>query len=70
MRKYEYGKLLGRMKECGFTQERLAKAIGIGETSLNLRLNGKLDFKRREMVDICDQLKIPYEQVGDYFFAL
>ena len=67
--KYNYSKLLGRMKECGFTQQRLARAIGISEYSLNAKLNNKFSFKQEEMDAICRALDIPNEEIGEYFFA-
>lgn len=39
MQIYNYNKLMGRMKELGYTQESLSKAVGICETTLNLSLN-------------------------------
>mgnify|MGYP005608789587 CR=1 FL=1 len=68
--KYNYSKLLGRMKECGITQEQLAKAIGKNETTLSAKLNNKSQFKGEEMDAICKVLDIPNEEIGAYFFAV
>lgn len=69
MERYDYSKLLGRMRESGYTQAMLAKAIGISETSLNLSLNNKRDFDQDEMIRSCDTLGIPIEQISEYFFT-
>ena len=69
MMQFDYSKLLGRMKECGFTQETLAKHIGIAESSMCLKLNNKACFKTMEAYLICEALKITIEEIGVYFFT-
>ena len=66
---FDYSKLLGRIKECGFTQETLAKHIGIAESSLCLKLNNRAKFRHGEIFLICVALKIPNEEIGVYFFT-
>ena len=67
--KYDYSKLLGRMKERGFTQEGLATAIGVNEGTLSSKLNNKYAFKQNEIDAICRVLDIPNDEIGEYFFA-
>jgi DNA-binding XRE family transcriptional regulator len=67
---FDYSKLLGRIKECGFTQESLAKHIGIAESSMCLKLNNKAHFKHPEVFLICEALKIAISEIGVYFFTL
>ena len=69
MREYDYGKLLGRMRERGETQESLAKKVGISATSMNLSVNNKRDFRQDEMLKVCEELEIPPREIGAYFFA-
>lgn len=69
MQIYNYNKLMGRMKELGYTQESLSKAVGICETTLNLSLNNKRNFKQNEMVKICEFLHIPKSRLAEYFFT-
>ena len=69
MREYNYGKLLGRMRERGETQESLAKKVGISATSMNLSVNNKRDFRQDEMLKVCEELEIPPQEIGAYFFA-
>lgn len=69
MEQYNYSKLAGRMKEYKYTQETLSKALGISETTLNLSLNNKRDFKQNEILNICELLHIPKSRLAEYFFA-
>ena len=69
--RYDYSKLLGRIKECNYTQETLAEAIGKNKSSLNLKLNQKTNqgFTTVEIDKICEVLDIPNAEIGAYFFA-
>lgn len=67
--KYNYSRLLGRMKERGITQEGLSTEIGVNESTLNSKLNNKYGFKQNEMDAICKVLDISPEEIGSYFFA-
>lgn len=69
MQQYDYSKLLGRMRECGYTQEKLAKSIGISECSLNFSLNNKRNFRQNEMTKIGLLLGIQTAKFEEYFFA-
>lgn len=68
--KYNYSKLLGRIKECGLTQEQLAKSIGKNKSTLSAKLNGQFSFTAKEIDDICKVLNISNDEIGDYFFAV
>ena len=68
--KFNHSKLLGRMKECGFTQEQLAKAIGISRFTLNAKLNNKFNFDAEEMLAIAKALNIPLSEFAEYFFTV
>ncbi len=67
--KYNYSKLLGRIRECGFTQEKLAKAIGKNKSTVSAKINNQFSFTQDEMDDICRVLDIPNDEIGEYFFA-
>lgn len=67
--KYNYSKLLGRIKECGLTQEQLAKAIGKNKSTISAKLNGQFAFTTVEIDDICRVLDISNNEIGNYFFA-
>ena len=69
MRKYDYSRLLGKIKERGYTQEMLAKKISISACSLNLTLNNKREFRQNEILEISKVLDINPREIEDYFFA-
>jgi DNA-binding XRE family transcriptional regulator len=66
---YDYSKLLGKIRELGYTQETLAKAVRMSESTLNLKLNNKGNFKQAEIKKICMVLCISTEEIGEYFFT-
>ena len=67
--RFNYSKLLGKMRENGFTQEKLAKAIGINESTLNTKLNNKAYFTSKEICSICGILGIANDEIGNYFYT-
>lgn len=67
--KFDYSKLLGKMKEVGYTQSELANSIGCSETTLNLKLKNVREFKLGEAKKICDILDIDILQIAEYFFC-
>ena len=67
--KYNYSKLLGRLKECKLTQAELAEKIGKHITTLSAKLNNKNAFTSEEIDRICEVLEIPNDEIGKYFFA-
>ena len=67
--KFDYSKLLGRIKEKGYTQETFAEAIGIGISTLSLKLSSKAYFKQSEMDKASDVLGFDKGEIGAYFFA-
>jgi DNA-binding XRE family transcriptional regulator len=66
---YNYSKLLGRIKECGYTQERLAKEINKSEYTISAKINNRGFFSQAEMDSICKVLDIPSTEIGTYFFS-
>mgnify|MGYP003397990714 FL=1 len=67
--KYNYSKLLGRIRERGLTQEQLAKAIGKNKSTVSAKVNNQFSFTQEEMDAICKVLDIPNEEIGAYFFS-
>lgn len=68
--KFNYSKLLGKIKECGLTQAQLAKEIGINKATLSAKLNGKFAFTTDEVLSISKRLNIPVNEMGKYFFTV
>lgn len=64
----KYSMLLGKIREKGYSQERLAREIGLSAVSLNAKLQKKVDFKQREISSICAVLDIPRVDIPLYFF--
>ena len=67
---FDYSKLLGRIKELGFTQETLAKQVMMSNSTLCLKLNNKAHFRQTEIAAICVVLDIAPSDIGRYFFTL
>ena len=67
--KFDYSKLLGRIKEFGFTQESIAFEIGMSVSTLSFKLNNKAFFSQKEIIKICYLLGIEFAEIGLYFFV-
>lgn len=66
---YRYNKLKGRITEKFGTRGNFAKAIGLSENSLSLKLNCKTGFSQEDMEKWANVLDISIEEYGLYFFA-
>lgn len=66
---FNYSKLLGRITERYGTQYNFAKAMGISEHSLSVKLNNKTPWKATEIVKATELLKIDTDDIPSYFFA-
>ena len=66
---YNYGKLLGRIRELNLTQDQIAARINISPASMNLKLGNKSSFKQDEILDMCEALSIPFSDIPQYFFC-
>lgn len=64
-------KIKGRMREMKWTQESLAKEMGINPTTINYKINNeKGEFLTIEEAEkLKNLLKIPKEELNEYFFA-
>ena len=68
--KFNYLKLLGRIKECGLTQKDIAESIGISRQTLSAKFNGRFSFDAEEIISISKILLIPTKEIGNYFFCV
>ncbi|MBE6987989.1 MAG: DUF739 family protein [Ruminococcaceae bacterium] len=66
---YDYSKLIGRIREYGYTQESFSKALGMSETTLNFKLKSKRSFKQEEILRMSDLLDIKCDEIVPYFFT-
>lgn len=67
---FNYSKLLGKMRECGYTQKELAEALKMNKGTLNQKLKNKSLFTTVEIDNICKLLNIAPTEIGIYFFAI
>lgn len=67
--KYDYRKLLGKIKEEGLTLKEFAKLIGISQSTLSIKLSCKAYFTQKEMGNTCKVLGIDAKDIGIYFFT-
>lgn len=67
---YNLNKLKGRIVEKFSTQGNFAKAMGMSERTVSLKLDNQVDWKQSEIVKACEVLEITKEEIADYFFTL
>lgn len=60
--------LRGRIVEKLGSQAALAKRLGISEHTLSEKLNGRADWKLKEIKEAAHVLSIPAESIAAYFF--
>lgn len=65
---FDFSKLLGKITEKYGTQYRFAKAMGLSEHSLSVKLNNKVPWKTTEIVKAMELLNIDSSDVSAYFF--
>ena len=65
---FDHSKLLGRIRECGYTQKSLAKAINMNVGTLTQKLKNRSHFTTEEMLSIGQLLDISSQEMGAYFF--
>ena len=66
---YDYSRLLGKIKEVFKTQSAFAKALGISERALSLKLTGKRMWNQPLISKACELLGIGSENIAYYFFT-
>lgn len=66
---FNYSKLSGKIRECGFTQADFAKKIGISPTTFSLKLSNRTFFDQREIEKACEILSLKVDEIGAYFFT-
>ena len=67
---FDYSKLLGRIREYGYTQKTLSKAVGMSVSQLNQCLKNKANFRHKTILAICDVLDIHISEIGTFFYTL
>jgi len=64
-----YSKLRGKIKEIFGTQDAFSAAMGMNAATISAKLNGKVDWTRKEIEIACPLLQIPMEEMHFYFFC-
>lgn len=67
--KYDYSELLGDIKRVFGAQTAFAKAMGMAESTLSLKLNNKAEWSQDEMMLAVDLLQAEVSKVRPYFFT-
>ena len=57
-------KLLGKRKEFGYTQQEVAKVLGISEVAYRQKEKGQREFTESEIRKLCDLFNVD----ANYFF--
>ena len=66
---FDLSKLKGLIREKGLTQENVAEEIDVAYSTFNLKINGNAFFTQEEIYKISNLLKIPKENIYEYFFT-
>ncbi len=66
---FDYNKLKGRIVEIFGTQAKFAKAMGVSERTLSLKLGNKIYFRQDEINKALLLLNISIDNAKDYFFT-
>ena len=66
---FNYSALEGKIKQYYDTQDNFAKAIPMARSTLNQKLQGKVDFTSKNIYTIANLLNISQEDIGKYFFT-
>lgn len=66
---YDYAKLCGAIIEKCHTRGEFAKAMGLSERTISLKLNGKIDWKQSEIAKAVDLLQLTDSEIPSYFFS-
>ena len=67
--RFDYSKLLGRLRELGMSQEEFAFEIGMSPSTLSLKLNGNGFFKQDAIEKALIVLGLDKSEIGAYFFT-
>ncbi len=65
---YDFSKLRGRIIEVYGKQEAFAKAMGLSERSISLKLNNQRYFKPPEISTAIKLLELDAKDIPEYFF--
>lgn len=61
--------LVETIREFGDTQNELARMLGVTESTMSWKINGKAEFKQSEIKAIADRYDLTGEEIKSMFFA-
>lgn len=67
---FDYSKLTGRIIEKFGKQSAFAKAMGLSERSISLKMTNQRYFKQTEIVRAVELLGLQATDIPEYFYAL
>lgn len=67
---FDFSKLRGKIKEIYGSQSAFASDISMNDATLSNKLNNNVEFTSKEILIACNLLKIPVNEVNEYFFTL
>lgn len=68
--KFNYSKLKGKIVEVYDTLDAFSKTIEMDRATLSSKLNNKTYFTQPQMLEMCDRLNIPINEIPVYFFTV
>lgn len=66
---FNYSKLKGKIVEKFGTQAAFAKALGVSQRTLSLKMQSKIYFRQDEINKAMHLLEIPLDDTREYFFT-
>lgn len=70
MSNYNYNRLRGKIVETFGTLEKFARSMKQTPTTIGRKLQGKSEWSQTEISNACVLLKIPFENIPQYFFCI
>lgn len=67
---YDYSRLRGRIVEKFGNITEFINVISISSTSFYKKINRQIEFKQSEIIEICNVLEIPQQEIHKYFFYI
>lgn len=61
--------LFETIREFGDTQSQLARMLGVTESTLSWKINGRAEFKQSEIKAIADRYGLTGEEIKSMFFS-
>lgn len=69
VKKFDYSKLKGRIREICGTNTIFAKKLGCSLNTLSAKLNNKNEFTQSDIIKSIRILNIKVDEISEYFFV-